>query len=88
MSDISPEDTSLILRLHREDLERIEQEHLDAICALQLQLPEIQPEENQEKTGKKKKGVFFVVCCASPPHARRPKTRCAITMKLSRSAWR
>ena len=59
MSDISPEDTSLILRLHREDLERIEQEHLDAICALQLQLPEIQPEENQEKTGKKKKRGFL-----------------------------
>ena len=59
MSDISPEDTSLILRLHREDLERIEQEHSDAILALQLQLPEIQPEENQEKTPKKKKRGFL-----------------------------
>ena len=55
MSDISPEDTSLILRLHREDLERIEQEHSDAIFALQLQLPE----ENQEKTGKKKRRGFL-----------------------------
>ena len=48
MSDISPDDTALILRLHLEDLERSELEHSDSILALQLQLAF--PKENQEKS--------------------------------------
>jgi len=51
MSDISPDDTALILRLHLEDLERSELEHSDSILALQLQLAF--PEENQEKSQEK-----------------------------------